>query len=189
MRARCTSRTRCRIARFVVRVEVDEHVAQEHDVEDGQRRERRARLIRCGADHRPELAGRPATASPTAAEVPDQHRRGQPAVDLELAVAPGPGPVDHLLRRGRVARMSTVRGRRQCVGQHHRDGVGSCPLEQAADQTLSRRVRRLRRPAAGITAVRSASNGLAVAEPGGLVGGERLDDRPVRCLGRSGACS
>jgi len=79
-----------------LRLEVDEDVAQEQHVHGRQRRERGREVELPGVDQPAQrLVDLPFGAG--AGEVPDELGRGQAAVDLELAVARGPGPSDHLL--------------------------------------------------------------------------------------------
>jgi hypothetical protein len=71
-------------------------------------------------------------------EVPDEHGRGQAAVDLELAEPAGLGPRDHLARQVGRGDGDADDAFGQGVLEQHRDRVRLLPAGAGADQICSR---------------------------------------------------
>src|SRR3712207_4147222 len=118
-------------------VEVDEDVAQVDHVERAHPRQRSGQVALARRDHAPQRRGDlPLGARP--GEVPDEHRRRQAPVDLELAEP----PVRVRATISRERSVAVMETRVAALGSASPSSIaivyGSCPLEQAADQICSR---------------------------------------------------
>ena len=169
-------------------VEIDQHVAQEDHVERRHRRQRRGEVHSAGTTRRGAAPGRPASARRPARSMCTSRVAGRPRLTSTWLYSAGLGPLDHL--GGDVGGDDLVRpaGRQELL---QRDG-------QAVRLLPARAGRRPEPDLAvadpGLDQLRQHHVGqrgerLAVAEPRGLVGGQRVDDPALARPGRAAAAA
>ena len=162
-------------------VEVDHHVAHEHEVEGRPRGHGVDEVVPLEPDHPTDrLLDLPLHARPR--EVPHEEVRREPPVHLQLTVAPATRTVEHRSRRcrcrGSTAATSSSSGK--CSRIDIARLYGSWPVEHPADQMASVRVRSLRSSSSGSTTGAQRFERVEVAEERRLVRRQRVHDLVVQ---------